>query len=383
MGVPVELQQRVLNRLSELETAGLTRRLVPPTGIDLCSNDYLALAMHTLLKERMAEAVRQQGCGATASRLLRGERICFTALERDFATFKGTAAALYFTSGYAANIGVLTTFLEAGDIVFSDQLNHASLIDGIRLSPARCIIFPHRDFEMLTQLLTAEQGTGQKFLVTESLFSMDGDFAPLAKYAALCRVTNTTLIVDEAHAVGIYGKRGSGLIEAGEIDNDVFISINTAGKALGVSGAFVAGPQWAIDYLVQRARTLIFSTAPSPALAAALAASLELISSEPERRAKLSWLVEQFRKLLEENGVAIPADCSQIIPIILGNNTRAMAIADKLRWAGFDVRAIRPPTVAEGTARLRLTVNINLEVPTLKSFASLLARLMRDYAHKV
>lgn len=204
------------------------------------------------------EAVLREGCGSTGSRLLRGERESFTAVESAFATFKGCARSLYFSSGYMANLAVLTTFPEAGDAVYSDERNHASLIDGVRLSRARCIVFPHNDVGTLARLLKQEIGQAQKFVVTESLFSMDGDMAPLADYAALCRSTGAALIVDEAHAVGIYGERGSGLIEASGIDRDVFVSVNTAGKALGVSGAFVAGPAWAIDYLIQRARTFIF-----------------------------------------------------------------------------------------------------------------------------
>jgi 8-amino-7-oxononanoate synthase len=363
----------VVDRLAELAAAGLKRSLRPPAGIDLSSNDYLGLAIHPLVKRRMAEAVLRDGCGATASRLLRGERECFAALERRFAAFKRTEAALYFSSGYAASIGILTTFLEAGDVVFSDELNHASLIDGLRLARARRIIFPHRDVAALESLLLEhERGSGQKFLVTESLFSMDGDKAPLAEYAALCRAHDTALIVDEAHAVGIYGARGSGLIEASQVDDDVFLSINTAGKALGVCGAFVAGPAWAIEYLVQRARPFIFSTAPPPAVAAALDAALTIIADEPQRRMQLMKNAALLRRLLSENGVTIPAGDSQIIPVILGESARAVAISTALQARGFDVRPIRPPSVPPATARLRISVNATLDEATLRRFASAL-----------
>jgi 8-amino-7-oxononanoate synthase len=372
------IERRVRRRLAELEAAGLRRRLRPPAGIDLSSNDYLGLANHPLLKARMAAAVEREGCGATASRLLRGEREGFAAVERRFAAFKRAEAALFFGSGYAANIAALTTFLEEGDVVFSDELNHASLIDGSRLARARRVIFPHRDVQALGRLLAAERGPGEKFLVTESLFSMDGDAAPLRDYAALCRQTRTALIVDEAHAVGIYGDRGSGLIEESGIDEEVFLSINTAGKALGVGGAFVAGPDWAIDYLVQRARPLIFSTAPPPAMAAALDAALEVMVNEPERRARLLRLAGSLRDLLTEGGAPMSSGGSQIIPVMIGDNRRAMAVAAALQEAGFDVRAVRPPTVPPGTARLRISINVNLNEATLRRFAAALLSTLAE-----
>jgi len=254
------LEERLRAHLAELERDGLLRKRRPPRGIDLSSNDYLGLAAHPFIKERMAAAVCAMGAGSTGSRLLRGERECFTALEQRFAAFKGTERSLYFSSGYLANLAVLTTFPEAGDAIYSDERNHASLIDGARLSRAERVVFPH-----LCPGALPEAG----FLVTESVFSMDGDLAPLEHYKKL----GAALIVDEAHAVGLYGDRGEGLVGG----DDVFVSINPAGKALGVAGAFVAGPSWAIEYLEQRARPFIFSTAAPPAVAAALDASLDTI----------------------------------------------------------------------------------------------------------
>ena len=370
------LRQRVLARLAEWEAAGLRRSLRPPSGIDLSSNDYLGLAAHPRLVRRLIAAARAYGCGATASRLLRGHRELFTDVERRFAAFKGAEAALYFASGYAANLGVLTTFLEPGDVVFSDERNHASLIDGMRLARARRVIFPHRDVNALAQLLRQEHGPGQKFLVTESLFSMDGDRAPLREYAALCRETGTALIVDEAHAVGLYGERGSGLIEEMGVADAVFLSINTAGKALGVCGAFVAGPVWAIEYMIQRARPFVFSTAPPPARLAALDEALALIAEEPERRARVRANARQLREQLLAKGIAVPLDDSPIIPVILGESTRAVAVAAALQEEGFDVRAIRPPTVPVGTARLRVSVNVHVSETIAERFASALARIL-------
>ena len=368
------LETRLAERLTDLRSAGLYRSLCPPNGIDLCSNDYLGLAQHPLLKSRMAAAIEQEGVGSTGSRLLRGERNCFARVERAFAAFKQTERSLYFSSGYLANVAVLTTFPEAGDVIFSDERNHASLIDGVRLSRAEKVVFPHNDATALERLLQEQPGSGQKFVVVESLFSMDGDEAPLAEYAALCEKYRAALIVDEAHAVGVYGERGSGLIEARGIADDVFVSINTAGKALGVAGAFVAGSENAVEYLIQRGRPFVFSTAPPPAMAAALEASLEVMEKEPERRQRLLARSAQLRARLEIPGT------SQIIPVMLGENERALAVAKTLQAAGFDVRAIRPPTVPEGTARLRISVNQGLSKIALDRFADALGTAMKKEA---
>jgi 8-amino-7-oxononanoate synthase len=368
-------EERVRRRLVELEQAGLRRVLQPPSGIDLSSNDYLGLANHPRLKHRMADAVLEEGCGSTASRLLRGERAILSAVERRFASFKGMEASLYFGSGYAANLSVLTTFLERHDTVFTDAQNHASIIDGIRLSRAKRVKFRHCDLDDLARRIRAVPQDTQRFLITESLFSMDGDFAPLADYAQLCRETGTVLIVDEAHAVGIYGSRGSGWIEQTGCTDGVLLSIDTAGKALGVAGAFVSGPSWAIDYMIQRARPFMFSTAPPPPIAAALDASLSMIEEEPERRNRLLDLSATLRATLAELGINTGRSASQIIPIILGDNQRARAAAAELQNEGFDVRAIRPPAVAPGTARLRVSVNANLNEAILRRFADAVQRV--------
>lgn len=373
-----ELEDRTRRILSELDSQGLRRELRSPSGIDLSSNDYLGLADHPMIRGAMARAVLQEGVGSTASRLLRGERKAFQDVERRFADWKGTEASLYFSSGYAANLGVLSSFLQEGDIVFSDELNHASLIDGMRLGRARRVIFPHCDARALRSALVSEQVPGQRFLVTESLFSMDGDLAPLEDYAELCRETGTALIVDEAHAVGVFGERGSGRIEQAGVGNDVFLSVNTAGKALGVCGAFVAGPRWAIEYLIQRARTFVFTTAAPPSLAAALDAALSVVVREPELRARTLRSAGKLRTMLAEMGVHVPQGESQIIPIVLGDNERAMAAAEALRKDGFDVRAIRPPTVPRGTSRLRVSVNAKLRESDLEAFRSSLVTALAE-----
>jgi 8-amino-7-oxononanoate synthase len=369
-----QFEELIRRRLRELEEAGLRRTLQPPSGVDLCSNDYLGLSNHPQLKQRMAEAAIEQGCGATASRLLRGERADLSAVEKRFASFKHADASLYFGSGYVANLSVLATFINRQDVVLSDEQNHASIVDGIRLSGAKRVKFRHCDVADLDRRLRASRGDVQRFVITESLFSMDGDFAPLADYAELCRKSDAILIVDEAHAVGVYGDQGSGYIEQTGIENDVFLSINTAGKAMGVAGAFVAGPDWAVDYLVQCARPFMFSTGPVPAIAAALDASLSVIAAEPERRRRVLRLSRILRQMLAEREIAAGNSQSQIIPIILGDNRRAAAAALELQRDGFDVRAIRPPAVPAGSARLRVSINALLEESTLERFASAVQR---------
>jgi 8-amino-7-oxononanoate synthase len=361
MNEPIEA--RVRDELRNLEYDGLLRTLHAPGGMDLASNDYLGLAGHPLIRARVAEALLRYGCGSTGSRLLRGHRDCFTDIEQRFAQFKGAESALYFSTGYLANLAVLSTFPRAGDIIFSDASNHASLIDGMRLSKARRVIFPHNDVGALQEAMRDEPCAGQRFIVTESLFSMDGDIADLRAYAGM----PAALIVDEAHAAGIYGARGSGFIEHYGVENSVFLSVNSAGKGLGVAGAFVAGPAWAIEYLIQRARPFIFSTAPPPAIAAGISAALDVIAAEPERRRNLLALAQHLRRK-----IGVPGS-SQIIPLMFGENRRACEAAEALQAAGFDVRAIRPPTVPSGTARLRISVNANLSASDLDRFAETLS----------
>jgi 8-amino-7-oxononanoate synthase len=352
--------------MRSLEENGLRRTLCPPAGIDLSSNDYLGLAHHPRIKAAMAAAIEREGAGSTGSRLLRGERDSFAALERRFAQFKGTERALYFSSGYLANIAVMTTFAEAGDVIISDAHNHASLIDGMRLSHARRHIFAHNDVEAVRGALI--EAAGECFVVVESLFSMDGDEAPLGDYAELCAKRGAHLIVDEAHAAGIYGSRGSGLIEEHGVAEQVFLSTSTAGKALGVAGAFVAGPAWGIEYLIQRARPFIFSTAAPPSLASAIYASLTLVEQEPERRERVRELAGTLRSRLTAAGVPIGVGTSHIVPVLIGDNDAAVSVAEMLQRDGFDVRAIRPPTVPPGTARLRVSVNANLTPELVEQF---------------
>jgi 8-amino-7-oxononanoate synthase len=370
------LEERVADDLRTLDRRGLRRTLKSPSGIDLSSNDYLGLADHPTLKRAMIDAIEREGCGSTGSRLLRGHRQAFASVERAFAEFVQAERALYFSSGYLANLAVLTTFAGKGDLIIADRANHASLRDGARLSLAARVALPHNDAAALSRLLRARSGRGEAFVVTESLFSMDGDTPPLQEYAEICRNAGARLIVDEAHAVGIFGARGSGLIDEQGVGRDVFLAISTAGKALGVAGAFVTGPAWAIDYLLQRARPFVFSTASPPSVAAAIEASLAIVGAEPERRRGLRTKARRMRARLAEAGLPVPAGDSPIVPIILGSVKRAEDVAIALQGKGFDVRAIRPPTVAVGTARLRISVNVRLADDTIDRFVSALAAVL-------
>jgi 8-amino-7-oxononanoate synthase len=372
------LEGRVRARMADLRASNLIRTLRAPIGVDLSSNDYLRLSIHPRVKAAFAAGIDSEQVGSTGSRLLRGERTVFHALEQRFAEFKGTERALFLSSGYLANLAALTTLPEPGDVIFSDELNHASLIDGIRLSKAARVIFPHNNPSDLARLIEATPCSGVRFIVVESLFSMDGDVAPLEEYARICRATGARLIVDEAHAVGICGPRGTGVIEQAGVAEDVVLSVNTAGKALGVGGAFVAGPEWAIDYLVQRARPFVFSTAPPPAMAHALLASLDVVHDEPERRERLRALAAHLRSRLRSGGVTVAGGDSHIVPVHIGPNDQALAVAAAMQVEGFDVRAIRPPTVPPGTSRLRVSVNVGVNNSMLDQFARLLVFALKE-----
>jgi len=376
-GNPLDL--RIRARLDSLRESGLLRTLRPPSGADFSSNDYLDLATDPRVVHGFVSGAAREGCGSTGSRLLRGDRTVFAAVERRFAQFKGAERALLFSSGYLANLAVLATLAEAEDVIFSDERNHASLIDGVRLSRARKVVFPHSDVGALDQLMASVSCAGLRFVVVESLYSMDGDVGPLAEFDALCRRRGALLIVDEAHAVGVFGARGSGLIEAAGLDPTSCVSVNPAGKALGASGAFVAGPARLVDYLVQRARPFVFSTAPPPSLAGALDASLTIVGEEPVRRERLLARATYFRSRLRRLGLSVSDEVTQIVPVIIGDNLRAVAVADQLQAEGFDVRAIRPPAVPVGTARLRISLNAALTEGTLDRFSDALVAALTGH----
>jgi 8-amino-7-oxononanoate synthase len=322
----------------------------------------------------MRSAVAGLPAGSGGSRLLRGHHEIFEELEGRLAVFSGTEAALLFGSGYAANIGLLQAVVSPDDLIVSDERNHASLIDGVRLTKAHTVIYPHQNLGALEAALRTPR-KGRAIVVTESVFSMDGDVTPLTEVASITERHGAVLIVDEAHATGLYGQRGSGRVEELGLRDRVLATMHTGGKSLGSGGAWVAASQGVRDVLVNRSRSFIFSTAPLPVLAVALAAGLDLIKREPERRREVHRKSVLLRDALAAADIHAGGE-SPIVPIIAGSNEAALALQAGLMAAGFDVRAIRPPSVAPGTARLRVTVRYPIQDDDLRRFAAEVARLL-------
>jgi 8-amino-7-oxononanoate synthase len=369
-----EFEDGFASTLNELRRGDLFRQMRLPDGIDLVSNDYLGLAQHPYLADAMRAAMDEVPAGSGGSRLLRGHHTIFERIEERLAEFSGADAALLFGSGYAANIGLLQAIVSPDDLIVSDERNHASLIDGIRLTKARTMIYPHQDLDALQSALQTRR-QGRALVITESVFSMDGDVTPLLDVADIAERGGAALVVDEAHATGLYGPRGSGRVEELGLRDRVLATIHTGGKSLGSGGAWVAGSRMLRDVMVNRARSFIFSTAPMPVLAAALGAGLDLVAREPERRRVVHRKAACLRRWLMDNGVEASGE-SPILPIIIGSNDAALAAQAGLMAAGFDVRAIRPPSVAPGTARLRVTVRFPVADDDLQRFAREVARLI-------
>ena len=360
--ISVDINQRILDELSELESRAELRHLTTISGIDLNSNDYLGLATSPRMKQAILEGVsRASRIASTGSRLLSGHDEAWTLLELDFAKWVGAESALYFTSGYAANIGLLSALLRPEDVVFSDSANHASLIDGIRLAKCERVIFPHLDLNFLEdQLRRYSAFQGARVIVVESIFSMEGDRAQLADLAGLADRYGAGLIVDEAHAVGVHGPHGSGCVVETGLSARVLATVCTCGKALAAAGAFVCGSINLRRFLVNRARTFIFNTGLPPYFAAHVAAGMNLAKEAECERTRLTRLSAFLRNELRKNSFNTGSSVSQIVPVILGSNEAAITFAEHLRTSGFGVRAIRPPTVASGAARLRLSITSKL-----------------------
>lgn len=355
------------DRLAEIGRAGLLRRRFarqgpqgPRIAVDgreylaFCSNDYLGLANHPRIVKAAVEAAERHGVGQGGSHLLSGHSVVHERLESALAQFVRMARALHFSSGYQANIGAIGALVGPEDTVFSDALNHASLIDGVRLSRARVVRYPHLDLDFLDEALAASTGGG-KVVVTDAVFSMDGDIAPVAALLELCERHDALLLLDDAHGFGVLGPQGRGTPAHFELSSPRIVYIGTLGKAAGVSGAFVAGTQEVIETVLQRARTYIYTTAAPAMLAAAVEASLELIRTEEWRRERLRGLVASLKRALPGSGLQ-PSD-TPIQPLVLGANAAALRAAANLRERGILVPAIRPPTVPEGTARLRISLS--------------------------
>lgn len=353
-----KFQRELQAGLRELEAREQRRSLVEIRGTNLCSNDYLELSRDPALKEAVARAVRDaQRVGGTGSRLLSGHATVWEQLEEDFAQFAGTEAALYFGSGYMANLGLLTALLKKDDLVFSDALNHASLIDGIRLSGARKIIYPHLDLNALEdELRKHADERGRKVIVTESVFSMEGDIAPVTEVVKIAERYGSGVIVDEAHATGVQGPAGRGIAVRDEVTQHLAAAVHTCGKALASAGAFVCGTAALKEHLINHARTFIFSTAMPPYLAEQIRAALGFARGMDREREELMARARRLSSGLRSGGWDAGRSETQIVPLIIGENEQALSAAEHLQAQGFAVRAVRPPTVPPGSARLRFSL---------------------------
>ena len=368
-------------RLEELESSGLRRRLrlvdgpqAPTVLLDgqpvllLCSNNYLGLADHPRLRRAAADAALSLGTSAGASRLLSGSMSIHFELEERLAAFKGTEAALLFGSGYLANTGTIAALARQGEVVCSDELNHASIIDGCRLAGAETFVYRHADAEHLEWGLRRAAGRAS-LIVTDGVFSMDGDVAPLSELSDLARRHRCRLMVDEAHATGCLGPGGRGSVAAAGLTDEVDVIVGTLGKALGGYGAYVCGSAELVDFLVNSARPFIFSTAPPPPAVAASSAALELLQERPKRVEKLRANAAALRSGLLEQGLEPAGSETQIVPLVIGEADDAMALCERLLEDGLFAQAIRPPTVPPGTCRLRLTVMATHAIADLRRAA--------------
>ena len=363
--------EQLSQELAALESQALRRRLqvleeVLPGGrvrlegrvlLNLSSNDYLGLAQDPRLINAAQAAAARWGTGAGASRLVVGHLALHEEVEARLAAFKGTEAAAIFSTGYMANLGVISALVAPGDAVFGDKLNHASIYDGIKLSGATLHRFPHRDLNRLEHLLQKNQGARRRLIITDSVFSVDGDLAPLAELVALKERFGAALMIDEAHATGVLGARGAGLAEALGLTDRVEIHMGTFSKALGSLGGYIAGDRRLIDYLHNRARSFIYSTALAPPVLGAIEAALEVVAREPQRRAYLLEESEKFRRGLMSAGLDTLGSETQIVPVLAGDNSRTLEFAALLRQQGLMAVALRPPTVPPGRARVRFSLS--------------------------
>ena len=380
--------------LANLDRQQLRRRLITRTGrqgpessfetaagreqlVNFGSNDYLSLAADPRLAAAAKQALEAEGFGAGASPLVCGHSGWHARVEKQLAEFTGCEAALVFSSGFAANVGTIAALVGRGDAVFSAAANHASLIDGCRLSRADTYIFAHNDLATLAAQLAEAQAARRRLIVCDSLFSMDGDMAPLAHLAELAERHQAMLLVDEAHATGVFGSRGAGLVEELGLESHTHIRVGTLSKALGAAGGFVAGSRELIDWLLNRARPYVFSTAHPPAVAAAACAAINLVAREPERRHSLLARAAQLRAALAAQGWNVGQSTSQIVPVIVGSPERALSLAAELRKQGLFVPAIRPPSVPADTSRLRVSLCYGHTNEHVERLIEALARLRR------
>ena len=323
--------------------------------LSFCSNDYLGLANHPDVIQRFKKAADQYGVGSGSAHLVSGHSVEHHLLEEELAVFMGTERALLFSTGYMANLGVVSALCDRHSEIYEDKLNHASLLDAALLSRAKRFRYPHLDMEKLESRLASSE-INNKFIMSDGVFSMDGDLAPLDALAQLAKKHDATLMIDDAHGIGVLGERGRGVIEHFNLDNkQVPVLVGTLGKAFGTAGAFVAGSEALIETLIQKSRSYIFTTAMPAAVAAATRKSLQLLEQEGWRREKLQNLIIQFRKGATELGLNLVDSKTAIQPVIIGSSKQALTLSEKLFEKNILITAIRPPTVPEGSARLRIT----------------------------
>ncbi len=380
--------EKITQFLKERKDEGLLRKLRPADSraggkirfgnreyIDLSSNDYLGLSGHPEMINAAKHASERYGVGSSASRLLSGDLAIYHKLEERLAEFKGKERSLVMNSGYQANVGIVSALCGEGDCVFSDKLNHASIVDGIKLSGADFFRFSHNNIEHLESLLIRERNKFRNaVIITETIFSMDGDRPDLKGLVSLKNRFDCKLMVDEAHATGIFGDNGAGVVEEEGLSGDVDIVMGTFGKALGSFGAYLAASGEVIDYMINRCRSFIYSTALPPAVMACNIASLDLVKKEPDRRRGLLRSSEIFRNSLKEKGFDVRGQ-SQIIPVIIGDNRRAVKIAEELQGKGYWVLPIRPPTVPQNEARLRFSITYDHDPSLLRKLADDLSKI--------
>jgi len=370
----VNIEQRWEDLLEGLQTEGRYRRLNLPQGVDCCSNDYLGFGKETAGSDgiRGLTPPARLSRSGLASRLLRGHHAVWEQVEGALVDWHGAEAALMFTSGYVANEGLLATVIEPQDFVASDELNHASIIDGLRLSKAERFLFRHSDLHHLENgLRSASRERSERrqlFVVTESLFGMEGDRAPLAGLAEVCEEYQAHLIVDEAHATGCFGPAGAGLVDEAGLRGRILASVHTGGKALGVMGAYVCGSALLREVLINRCRHFIFTTALPPVVGAWWLDAIERVRTASSRRRRLHEAAACFRQELRKHGITTVGH-DFVVPVIVGDDSRAVAAAEQLQAAGWDIRAIRPPTVPEGTARLRISIHADHDAAVLTALA--------------
>lgn len=380
----------IADRLEELRDRGLYRQLRLVSGpqgprvlldgrsvLLLCSNNYLGLADHPRVRGAAAEAAMRWGAGAGASRLISGNMKLHRRLEARLAEFKGYESALLFGSGYLANVGAISALARRGEVVFSDELNHASIIDGCRLSRAETFVYRHRDTEHLAWGLREAEGCGA-LIVTDGVFSMDGDIAPLEELVRLARSHDCRLMVDEAHATGALGPGGRGSVAAAGLSGQVDVVMGTLGKALGSYGAYVCAGREIVDYLVNTARSFVFSTAPPPPVLAAALAALELLESHPHRVDRLQANAATLRGALAAEGLVAGGSGTQIVPVEVGDAERTMELSERILERGVFAQGIRPPTVPEGSSRLRFTVMATHRAGELQRAAKLVGAAARE-----